>query len=208
MKFNLLNYFFIKGIFDNLAAFFLILLTSPLLLLIYSIILWQMGRPVFFLQARPGYKSKRFKIIKFRTMTNLNNYQNEIPDKDRLTKFGKFLRSSSLDELPELINILKGEMSFVGPRPLLNEYLDLYTPEQLKRHDVKPGFTGYAQINGRNLLSWEEKFEYDLLYVNNQNFLLDLKIILKTFKIVFSRKGISAKGEATMYKFIGSNKTK
>ena len=208
MKFNLLNYFFIKGIFDNIAAFFLILLTSPLLLLIYSIILWQMGRPVFFLQARPGYKSKRFKIIKFRTMTNQNNNEKFIPDKDRLTRFGKFLRSSSLDELPELINILKGEMSFVGPRPLLIDYLDLYTPEQLKRHDVKPGFTGYAQINGRNLLSWEDKFEYDLFYVNNQNFFLDLKIILKTFKIVFLRKGISAKGEATMYKFRGSNKIK
>ena len=125
-----------------------------------------------------------------------------------MTRFGKFLRSSSLDELPELINILKGEMSFVGPRPLLIDYLDLYTPEQLKRHDVKPGFTGYAQINGRNLLSWEDKFEYDLFYVNNQNFFLDLKIILKTFKIVFLRKGISAKGEATMYKFRGSNKIK
>ena len=203
-----MKYIKFKSFIDKTIALFTLIVISPILISIYFCILFKLGKPVFFLQERPGYKSRGFKIIKFRTMTNLKNYQNEIPDKDRLTKFGKFLRSSSLDELPELINILKGEMSFVGPRPLLNEYLDLYTPEQLKRHNVKPGFTGYAQINGRNSLTWEEKFEYDLFYVNNQNFLLDLKIILKTFKIVFLRKGISAKGEATMYKFKGSSETK
>ena len=164
-----------------------------------------MGKPIFFTQLRPGKHGKPFKIIKFRTMKNNFDIKGKaLPDSERLSKIGKILRKSSLDELPGLINVLKGEMSLVGPRPLLMDYLDLYTPRQLIRHNVLPGITGWAQVNGRNELSWEKKFELDIWYVENQSFWLDIKIICITIKNVITRKGITADGEATMPKFTGS----
>ena len=200
-----MKYIKFKSFIDKTIALFTIIVISPILISIYFCILFKLGKPVFFLQERPGYKSRGFKIIKFRTMLNSNNdsTSNET-DENRLTELGIFLRKYSLDELPELINIIRGEMSFVGPRPLLMQYLNLYTPEQLKRHDVLPGITGYAQINGRNLLSWEEKFKYDLIYVEKQSFIFDLMVLIKTFLVVIFKKGISAKGEATMYAFRGN----
>ena len=161
--------------------------------------------PVLFTQTRPGLYGKPFRMIKFRSMTDARDANRELlPDAIRLTAFGKFLRASSLDELPGLWNVLKGDMSLVGPRPLLMEYLPLYTPEQARRHQARPGITGWAQINGRNAISWEEKFKLDVWYVDNQSFWLDLKILLLTIKKVFVREGISATGEATMPKFTGS----
>lgn len=165
----------------------------------------KLGTPVFFRQVRPGLGGKPFEMIKFRTMRDaLDAKGNPLPDSERMTPFGRFLRSASLDELPEFFNILKGDMSLVGPRPLLMEYLPLYNARQAKRHGVRPGLTGWAQINGRNALSWEEKFELDVWYVENRSFWLDLKIIFLTFKKVLAREGISAAGEATMPKFTGS----
>jgi len=164
-----------------------------------------MGSPVLFRQIRPGLNGKPFEMIKFRTMKDAVDAQgNPLPDSERLTPFGQFLRSSSLDELPELWNVLKGDMSLVGPRPLLMEYLPLYTPEQYRRHEVRPGVTGWAQINGRNALSWEEKFQLDVWYVDNRSLWLDIKILFLTVKKVVIRDGISADGEATMPKFTGS----
>lgn len=194
-----------KRLFDFFAASVALLVFSiPLLALIW-LVKRKLGSPVFFVQTRPGLHGKPFRMFKFRTMTDARDAQGHLlPDSERLTSFGRFLRASSLDELPELINILKGDMSLVGPRPLLMEYLPLYNARQAKRHDVRPGLTGWAQINGRNALSWEEKFELDAWYVENRSFWLDLKIIFLTIKKVLVREGISAAGEATMSKFTGS----
>lgn len=182
-----------------------LLATSPLWIVAKLLIKLTSDRSPFFLQTRPGLHGKPFTIIKFRTMKEVKDAKgNQLPDAQRLTAFGKFLRKTSLDELPELINVLRGEMSLVGPRPLLMQYLPLYTPEQFRRHDVKPGITGWAQVNGRNALTWEEKFRLDVWYVDHQSFALDLRIICKTLLKLISREGISAEGHATMPEFRGS----
>ena len=200
-------YDFFKEIIDRLIAFLLILLLSPILVLISIVVFIKLGLPIFFIQERPGLKNKIFKIIKFRSMKNIKKLNgNDIDDKSRIDNFGKFFRSTSLDELPELFNILKGDMSFVGPRPLLKEYLKHYSEEQIKRHYVRPGITGLAQINGRNLLSWEEKFKIDLYYVRNRNLFLDIKILIITLWKVISREGINSINYATSKKFKGLNK--
>lgn len=195
----------IKTTFDRVLALFLILLFLPIYLIVSLIILLKMGRPVFFTQKRPGYKEKIFSIYKFRTMTDEKDENgNLLPDEKRLLGVGKFIRSTSLDELPQLFNVLKGDMSFVGPRPLLVEYLRLYSDEQKRRHNVKPGITGWAQVNGRNAISWEDKFKYDVWYVDNQSFFLDMKILWITFLKVLRRKGISSNTSVTMEKFTGN----
>lgn len=177
----------------------------PLLLLAWQI-RRRLGRPVFFKQTRPGLHGRRFRLVKFRTMTDARDPTGQLlPDAERLTAFGRFLRASSLDELPELWNVLKGEMSLVGPRPLLVEYLPLYSTEQARRHEVRPGITGWAQVNGRNALSWEEKFKLDVWYVDNRTLWLDIKILWLTVRKVLVRDGISAAGEATMPRFTGSS---
>lgn len=195
----------IKRLFDVVVSAMGLLLLSPII----AVVAWQvrrkLGSPVFFRQVRPGLNGKPFKMVKFRTMRDAVDAQgNPLPDSERLTPFGTFLRSTSLDELPELWNVLKGDMSLVGPRPLLMEYLPLYSAEQYRRHEVRPGVTGWAQVNGRNALSWEEKFKLDVWYVDNRSFWLDLKILLLTIKKVFIREGISGEGEATMSKFTGN----
>jgi len=195
----------LKRLFDLAAAATALLLLSP----VFALVAWKvrknLGAPVLFRQQRPGRDGKPFEMIKFRTMRDAVDAQgNVLPDAQRMTPFGSFLRASSLDELPELWNVLKGEMSLVGPRPLLLEYLPLYSPEQYRRHDVRPGVTGWAQINGRNALSWEEKFKLDVWYVDNRNFWLDLKILLLTVKKVVKKDGISGDGEVTMSKFTGN----
>lgn len=195
-----------KRFFDFLAALILSLILLPVLLIVAWKIRRKLGSPVLFQQVRPGRYGQPFKMIKFRTMRNAVDANGDpLPDSERMTPFGSFLRSSSLDELPELWNVLKGEMSLVGPRPLLMEYLPLYSKEQARRHEVRPGVTGWAQINGRNALSWEEKFKLDVWYVDHQSFWLDLKIILVTVKKVFVREGISGGGEVTMSKFVASS---
>ena len=177
----------------------------PLLASIAVLVRAKLGSPVLFRQERPGQGGRPFTIFKFRTMTEAKDADgNLLPDAERLPGFGKFLRAASLDELPELWNVLKGEMSIVGPRPLLMQYIERYTPEQARRHEVKPGLTGWAQVNGRNALSWEEKFKLDLWYVNNRSVALDLKIIGMTIRKVLKREGISAEGAATMSEFMGS----
>lgn len=193
-----------KRFFDIVLSLFLLLLFSIAFIKI-SLLTWlRIGRPIFFTQERPGYKGKIFTIYKFRTMNNKKDKNGELlPDDERLVEFGRFLRMLSLDELPQLLNVLKGEMSFVGPRPLLVEYLPLYNEEQKKRHDVVPGITGWAQVNGRNAISWEEKFRLDVWYVENQSFALDMKILWMTFKKVFQRSGINSSTSATMEKFRG-----
>ena len=195
-----------KRLLDFIAALLgLIALALPLLLLM-ALIRRRLGSPVFFRQTRPGLHGQPFEMVKFRTMTDTRGPDGALlPDAERLTPFGRFLRSTSLDELPELWNVLKGDMSLVGPRPLLMEYLPLYSPEQARRHAVRPGVTGWAQVNGRNAISWEDKFELDVWYVDNQSFWLDLKILLLTVKKVFVREGISGVGEVTMSKFSGSS---
>ena len=194
-----------KSIFDKTLALFLIILFSPIYIVVSLLIFFKMGSPILFRQKRPGYKEKIFGIYKFRTMTNEKDANgNLLPDEQRLVGIGKFIRSTSLDELPQLFNVLKGEMSFVGPRPLLIEYLDLYNETQKRRHDVKPGITGWAQVNGRNAISWEQKFEYDVWYVDNQSFWLDIKILWMTFLKVVKRSDISSSSSATMEKFTGS----
>ena len=191
-----------KRSFDLLATLIALFLASPVVLLLALIVLAKMGTPVFFAQIRPGLHGKPFRLVKFRTMNAVHDATgNLLPDADRLTAFGKFLRSTSLDELPELWNVLKGDMSLVGPRPLLMEYLPFYTPEQARRHEVRPGLTGWAQVNGRNALSWEDRFRLDVWYVDNRSFWLDLKILWMTVQAVFSREGISQPGHATMEKF-------
>jgi len=194
-----------KRFFDLIvAALALVLLGIPLLFLTWQV-RCKLGRPAFFRQTRPGLKGQPFNMLKFRTMTDERGPDGQLlPDADRLTPFGRFLRASSLDELPELWNVLKGDMSLVGPRPLLMGYLSLYSAEQSRRHEVRPGITGWAQVNGRNALTWEEKFRLDVWYVNNRSMWLDLKILLLTVRKVVVREGISSAGEATMAAFTGS----
>lgn len=197
----------LKSLFDKTLALFLIILFSPIYIIVSIMILLKIGQPILFRQKRPGYKENIFGIYKFRTMTNEKDINGELlPDEQRLVGVGKFIRSTSLDELPQLLNVLKGEMSFVGPRPLLIEYLPLYNDEQKRRHDVKPGITGWAQVNGRNAISWEQKFEYDVWYVDNQSFWLDIKILWMTFLKVVKRSDISSSSSATMEKFTGNTK--
>ncbi len=194
-----------KRLFDVVvSACALLVLALPLLVVIWMV-RRKLGSPVFFTQVRPGMHGKPFKMVKFRSMTSERGTDGELlPDAVRLTPFGRFLRSTSLDELPELWNVLKGDMSLVGPRPLLMEYLPLYSPEQARRHEVRPGITGWAQVNGRNAISWEDKFKLDVWYVDHCSLWLDIKILWLTVKKVLVREGISAAGEATMGKFTGS----
>ena len=190
---------------DVSAALILLILLSPLTLGVIILIAIANKGAVFFLQIRPGLKAKPFKIIKFKTMRDaFDDHGDPLSDEIRLTKVGQWVRSASLDELLQLVNVLKGDMSLVGPRPLLVQYLDRYTPEQARRHEVKPGITGWAQVNGRNAISWEEKFRYDVEYVEKQSFILDIKILRMTFINVIRKKGISADGHATMDEFKGS----
>jgi lipopolysaccharide/colanic/teichoic acid biosynthesis glycosyltransferase len=194
-----------KRLFDISSSLIGLLFLAPVLMFLALLVRTQVGAPVLFTQVRPGLNGRVFKMIKFRTMNNDRDSAGALlPDSVRLTRFGRFLRATSLDELPEIWNVLKGEMSLVGPRPLLMEYLPLYTPEQARRHEVRPGITGWAQVNGRNALSWEEKFRLDVWYVDNQSLWLDLKILFLTMKKVLARDGISAAGEATMPRFTGS----
>tara|TARA_Y100000996_G_C22552295_1_gene654154 strand:- start:1820 stop:2407 length:588 start_codon:yes stop_codon:yes gene_type:complete len=192
-----------KRLFDICLSLIGIIILFPLLVFVGLLVLIFMGWPVFFLQQRLGHMEKKFYIIKFRTMKKEDDKNNE-SDISRLTKFGSLLRSSSLDELPELFNVLKGDMSLVGPRPLLDEYLKLYTDTQRKRHNVLPGITGWAQINGRNDITWEKKFDLDLWYVENKSFYLDIKILIMTLFHIFKRKDISQKGHVTSNKFKGT----
>jgi lipopolysaccharide/colanic/teichoic acid biosynthesis glycosyltransferase len=194
-----------KRIFDLTLAILFLIIFLPFLLIVCLSVYFSMGGPVFFKQIRPGLSGKPFEMIKFRTMLNLNDDKGNLTeDKDRLTAFGKFLRSTSIDEVPELWNVIKGEMSIVGPRPLLIEYLPLYSEFQFQRHNVKPGITGWAQINGRNSIDWKTRFDYDIWYVENHTIWLDLKILLITFKKVLKSEGISANGVVTMNKFTGN----
>jgi len=194
-----------KRLFDIILALFLIVLFTPIYLVVSLLIYLKMGTPILFRQLRPGYKEEIFGIYKFRTMSNEKDENGELlPDEKRLIGIGKFIRSTSLDELPQLLNVLKGEMSFVGPRPLLVEYLSLYNGEQKKRHNVKPGITGWAQVNGRNAISWEQKFEYDVWYVENQSFSLDMKILWLTLLKVLKRSDISSNSHISMEKFKGN----
>lgn len=196
-----------KRLFDIFVSLTSLVILFPLLVLISVLIFFKLGSPIFFCQKRPGLHGYSFKMLKFRTMLDAFDTNGEpLPDEMRLTKFGNFLRSTSLDELPGLWNVLKGDMSLVGPRPLLEEYLELYTAEQARRHEVRPGITGWAQVNGRNAISWEEKFKLDVWYVDNQSLKLDLKILFLTVKKVFIRDGISASEHVTMEKFKGSKK--
>lgn len=196
-----------KSLFDKTLALLLIILFLPIYIIVSLLILLKIGRPILFRQKRPGYKEKIFGIYKFRTMTNEKDADgNLLSDEQRLVGVGKFIRSVSLDELPQLFNVLKGEMSFVGPRPLLIEYLPLYNDKQKRRHDVLPGITGWAQVNGRNAISWEQKFDLDVWYVENQSFWLDIKILWMTFLKVVKRSGISSSTSVTMEKFQGNNK--
>jgi lipopolysaccharide/colanic/teichoic acid biosynthesis glycosyltransferase len=197
----------VKRMVDVLgAASGLVLLAIPLLVLIAAIRI-RLGSPVFFTQVRPGLAGAPFRMIKFRTMTDETDASGALlPDSQRLTRFGRWLRATSLDELPELWNVLKGDMSLVGPRPLLMEYLPLYSAEQARRHEVRPGVTGWAQVNGRNAISWEDKFRLDVWYVDNRNLWLDARIVWQTLRKVLARDGISAAGEATMSRFTGSLK--
>lgn len=195
-----------KRLFDLAAAGVGLLVLSPLLLVMAALVRIKHGLPVFFRQQRPGYKGTPFYLYKFRTMIDARAADGSLlPDSQRLTPLGRFLRSTSLDELPELVNVLRGEMSLVGPRPLLMQYLGRYSPEQMRRHDVLPGLTGWAQINGRNALTWEDKFRLDLWYVDHRTFWLDLKILLLTFWKVLTREGISQPGQATSEEFMGGD---
>lgn len=197
---------YLKQILDFILSFCLIIIFLPFYLMISILIIIGMGRPIIFKQKRPGLNGNPFFLYKFRTMTDEKNEKGILlPDEQRLTKFGKFLRSTSLDELPELFNVLKGDMSLVGPRPLLMEYLPLYSKEQMRRHEVKPGITGWAQVNGRNALSWQEKFKLDVWYVENLSFWLDLKILFLTLIKVLKREGINQQGQATVEYFNGNN---
>jgi len=195
----------IKRIIDILISSIALIISSPIILILYILVKSKLGSPVFFSQERPGKDGKIFKMYKFRSMTDAKDENgNLLPDEVRLTSFGRKLRSTSLDELPELWNIFKGDMSIIGPRPLLVQYLPRYTEEQRHRHDVRPGLTGLAQVSGRNALSWEDKFKYDIEYVNNVSLSLDIKIFFRTVKAVLTHEGISAAGEATMGEFMGT----
>ncbi|CAM3180435.1 Sugar transferase involved in LPS biosynthesis (colanic, teichoic acid) [Pseudomonas gessardii] len=195
-----------KRAFDFAASMIAVVILSPLLIAVYILVRYKLGSPALFAQVRPGLEGKPFKMFKFRSMTEaVDATGDRLPDAERITPFGRFLRSSSIDELPALYNVIKGEMSLVGPRPLLMEYLPLYSVQQRRRHEVRPGLSGWAQVNGRNAISWEEKFRLDVWYVDNANIFLDLKIIYRTIKKVLIKEGISADGEATMPKFTGSD---
>lgn len=194
-----------KVCFDFLIATLAIIILLPFFIILYFLILWNLGKPVLFKQLRPGLNSKPFQMYKFRSMTSHTDQDGVLlPDADRLTSFGKFLRASSIDELPSLWNVIKGDMSLVGPRPLLMEYLSLYNQKQSRRHEVRPGITGWAQVNGRNAITWQEKFDLDVWYVDNRSLWLDVKILLMTIKKVLIRDGISQAGEVTMSKFTGN----
>ena len=200
---------YIKRILDFVLSLSAIIVLSPILLILYILVRVKLGSPVLFKQERPGKDEKIFTLCKFRTMTDKRGADGELlPDEERLTKFGKKLRSTSLDELPELFNILKGEMSIIGPRPLLVRYLPRYNEFQRRRHDVRPGLTGLAQINGRNAITWEQKFAYDVEYVNNLSFALDLHIFFGTVRAVLRREGISSDTNATMEEFMGTSTEK
>ena len=195
-----------KRIFDIFLALFLFIFMSPIFVIVGFFILIFMGRPIIFKQQRPGFNSKLFTIFKFRTMNNSSDENGVlVQDSERITYLGKVLRSSSIDELPEIWNILTGKMSFVGPRPLLVEYLDLYSAQQSRRHEVKPGLTGWAQVNGRNNISWEDKFNLDIWYVDNVSFMLDLKILLKTITYIIKKEGVTSKNHVTSPKFKSSS---
>jgi len=201
----LMSYTSIKRLFDLAATIPLLLILSPLLLIVAILVRVKLGAPILFRQKRPGLHGKPFLMFKFRTMTDARDKRgNLLSDAERLTPFGRFLRSTSLDELPELFNVLKGEMSLIGPRPLLMQYLDRYTPEQMRRHEARPGITGWAQINGRNAITWEEKFALDVWYVDNFSFFLDLKILSLTVFKILKREGITQVGHVTMSEFSGS----
>lgn len=199
----------LKRLLDIIIASIALILLSPLYVFVAYKVKKNLGSPVLFRQVRPGLHGKPFEMIKFRTMKDAADEQgNPLPDSERLTAFGQMLRSTSLDEMPELWNVIKGDMSIVGPRPLLMEYLPLYNAEQAKRHNVRPGMTGHAQVNGRNAISWEEKFKLDTWYVENQSIWLDFKIMFKTVRKVLAKDDISAEGEATMTKFTGTKTEK
>jgi sugar transferase EpsL len=192
----------VKRLFDIIISVAALVVSSPLLIVIALAILWKMGHPVFFGQMRPGFKGSPFTLYKFRTMIDKRDrHDNLLPDAKRLPPFGRFLRATSLDELPEILNVFKGDMSLVGPRPLLMQYLDRYTPEQMRRHEVKPGITGWAQVNGRNAITWEEKFKLDVWYVDNWSLWLDVKIIGMTIRKILKREGINHPGQPTMKEF-------
>ncbi|MDR2085176.1 MAG: sugar transferase [Bacteroidales bacterium] len=199
-----------KHFFKRFLDFFLSLIgfiiISPFFVIITVLLLFANNGKPFFIQKRPGKNEKIFKIIKFKTMNDKKDKNgNLLPDKDRLTKVGNFIRKTSLDEIPQLLNVIKGDMSLVGPRPLIPEYIPLYNPEQKRRHDVRPGITGWAQVNGRNAISWKQKFEYDIWYVDNISFKLDIKILFLTIKKIFLKEGISKEGEVTTVAFNGNN---
>lgn len=197
----------VKRLFDLALTVPALIVLSPILLVAAFLVRVKLGNPVFFRQMRPGLHEKRFAILKFRTMANAwDNVGKLLPDAQRLTRFGAFLRKTSIDELPELLNVLKGDMSLVGPRPLLMQYLGRYSPEQARRHEVKPGITGWAQVNGRNAITWEEKFKLDVWYVDNWSLWLDIKIIAMTIWKILKREGISQPGQATMEEFKGIGK--
>ena len=199
----------LKRVIDISVSLFAILLFSPLLLVTVMLILLLLGRPIFYTQQRPGLHGLPFRIIKFRTMRNsVDSKGQPLPDEERLTKVGRFLRSTSIDELPELFNIVIGQMSLIGPRPLLMEYLPLYSKEQMRRHEVRPGLTGLAQVNGRNALSWEDRLAYDIEYVDNVSLWLDVKIVIKTIMVVLSQKGIEYQGTVSDEKFKGTHHEK
>lgn len=198
-----------KRLFDFIVSLIALIVLSPIILITALLIRSKIGSPVVFKQQRPGRGESPFHVFKFRSMTDERDSKGELlPDNVRLTPFGKVIRKLSLDELPQLFNVLKGDMSFVGPRPLLMEYLSLYDERQKKRHDVRPGITGWAQVNGRNAISWEQKFEYDVWYVENRSFWLDIKILFITVMKVFKSEGISQDGQATMTKFKGSSESR
>jgi sugar transferase EpsL len=198
-----------KRFFDLFSALFVLLVTIPIMAVIALLVRRYMGSPILFSQRRPGLGGHPFLLYKFRTMTEARDNNGELlPDDARLSKLGLFLRRSSLDELPQLFNVIKGDLSLVGPRPLLMEYLPLYSKEQARRHEVRPGITGWAQVNGRNAISWEQKFEFDVWYVDHQSFWLDMKILALTVKKVLIKEGISAQGMETMTRFLGSSRRK
>ncbi|QCU77544.1 sugar transferase [Citricoccus sp. SGAir0253] len=200
----MIDYGFVKRSLDALGAAGLLVLASPALGITALMVRRNLGRPVLFTQERPGRAGKTFRMYKFRSMKDVDPEAGLVTDEERLTDFGRWLRSTSLDELPSLLNVLKGDMSFVGPRPLLVSYLDRYTPEQARRHEVRPGITGLAQVSGRNLVDWEERFRLDVEYVDNMTLRTDARILLQTVSAVFRRHGISADGQATMSEFTGS----
>jgi lipopolysaccharide/colanic/teichoic acid biosynthesis glycosyltransferase len=194
--------YYVKRLLDFILSLSTLILLSPLMALLAFLVVIKMARPIFFQQKRPGLHAKPFRLHKFRTMSDRRNSEGKLlPDDQRITEFGRFMRRTSLDELPELFNVLKGDMSIVGPRPLLMKYLDRYTPDEARRHEVKPGITGWAQVNGRNAITWEQKFEYDVWYVDNISFLLDLKIMVLTIWKIIKREGINQPGQGTMEEF-------